>query len=392
MWWSRSLPYHLPKTKGPYVPGCVDISLDYAKSGLLFRLYYPTDAEDNDQINHANWQPCIPDGNYLKGLTKVIMLPEYIVKFFYWKGGPMYCPVLYGEKAKVDKKLKCIIFSHGLGSYRSMYSTIYAELASRGYIVASVEHRDESACHTFYYTSEENAKNDVKSSIYYRQIKFGKGHFEERLKQVEIRAEECSRILDFFINLNNGVVPHNIMDSVPSSAETKFKLSDLVGKINTDSITMSGHSFGGATALLALSKRPEFAQGVILDPWMFPIKDKDLDDKIKQPLIFINTQTFHIASNVAIMEKFMSKDRRREMYTILHTTHENQGDPIFWSGSWLNLFMKKINPTTGMRINNSLVLKFLQETTGHDTDIEDCIKLLEKESVNYTSGLTKPWA
>lgn len=49
------------------------------------------------------------------------------------------------------------------------------------------------------------------------------------------------------------------MDSVPSSAETKFKLSDLVGKINTDSITMSGHSFGGATALLALSKRPEFA-------------------------------------------------------------------------------------------------------------------------------------
>lgn len=53
----------------------------------------------------------------------------------------MYCPVLYGEKAKVDKKLKCIIFSHGLGSYRSMYSTIYAELASRGYIVASVEHR-----------------------------------------------------------------------------------------------------------------------------------------------------------------------------------------------------------------------------------------------------------
>lgn len=53
----------------------------------------------------------------------------------------MYIPVLYGEKVKTDRKLKCLIFSHGLGSYRSMYSTINAELASRGYIVAAVEHR-----------------------------------------------------------------------------------------------------------------------------------------------------------------------------------------------------------------------------------------------------------
>ncbi|KRT80644.1 hydrolase, partial [Oryctes borbonicus] len=239
------------------VPGCVDLSLDYAKSGVLFRLYYPTDAQDNDEVNHEKWEPCILDESYLKGLSKVVMLPEYIVRFFNWKGGPMYSPVLYGEKVKVDHKLKCIIFSHGLGSYRSMYSSIYAELASRGYIVASLEHRDESACYTFYYTSEENAKNNVKSNIYYRNIKFGKGHFEERHKQIHIRVDECSRVLDFFLNLNKGIIPHNIMNDVPSSMETPFKLEDLVGKLDTTCITMSGHSFGGATALLTLSKRPE---------------------------------------------------------------------------------------------------------------------------------------
>lgn len=75
-----------------------------------------------------------------------------------------------------------------------------------------------------------------------------------------------------------------------------------------------------------------------------------------------------------------------------HTTHENQGDPIFWVGSWLNMFMKKLDPLTALLINNSLILKFLQETTGHDTDIEDCLTLLQKESANFTSGLTKPWA
>ncbi|KAI4456551.1 platelet-activating factor acetylhydrolase [Holotrichia oblita] len=319
------------------------------------------------------------------------MLPEYVVRFIKWKGGPMYIPVLYGEKVKTDRKLKCLIFSHGLGSYRSMYSTINAELASRGYIVAAVEHRDQSACHTFYYSSEENAKNDEKTHIEYRTIKFGKGHFEERYKQVHMRAEECSKILDFLINLNKGIIPQNIMNNVPSSLENNFKLEDLVDRLDIDSITMSGHSFGGATALLTLSQRPELKQGVILDPWMFPIKNDNLNDKITQPLIFINTQTFHIATNVAIMQKFMSQDKNTEMYTILHTTHENQGDPIFWSGSWLNLFMKKIKAINGLRINNSLILKFLQEQTADDINIDDCIRLLEEESDNYTSGLTKPW-
>lgn len=73
-----------------------------------------------------------------------------------------------------------------------------------------------------------------------------------------MRAEECSRVLDFLINLNQGIIPQNIMNNVPSSLENNFKLEDLVGKLDTDTITMSGHSFGGATALLTLSKRPEF--------------------------------------------------------------------------------------------------------------------------------------
>lgn len=142
--------------------------------------------------------------------------------------------------------------------------------------------RDESACHTYYFTSKENARNSTRSNLIYRNIKFGKGHLEERVKQVlfsifdsagnlkiyyfqvHFRANECSRILDFFLNLNKGDIPHNVMDDVPNSLDIKFNLKDLVGNLDTDCITMSGHSFGGATALLTLSQRPELKQDISL--------------------------------------------------------------------------------------------------------------------------------
>ena len=35
---------------------------------------------------------------------------------------------------------------------------------------------------------------------------------------------------------------------------------------------MCGHSFGGATTLMALATEPKFKIGIVLDGWLFPIR------------------------------------------------------------------------------------------------------------------------
>ncbi|XP_044252623.1 platelet-activating factor acetylhydrolase-like [Tribolium madens] len=390
MWWLWKSTNNLPEATGPFTPGCMDVMLEYSQNGIFMRLYYPTNEAKKDPRNFHRFVPWIPSASYFLGLSKVLMIFPFIIRFVYWWCHTNIVPALYGSRPKTDQKLKCVVLSHGLGGYRSLYSNTCCELASRGFLVAALEHRDGSSCYTYYYKSKEDARNQVTTDIEYEPFILGKTHHKQRKRQVEYRAKECGQVLDFLIDLNNGKVPHNVVCDVPSRREIDFDLGDFVGKLDLETITMAGHSFGGATALLALHQRREFKQGVLLDPWMYPIKDDGLEAKITQPLVFINTQTFHIMSNVSSMAKFLTSDDRT-MFTILHTTHENQTDSALVVGYWLNWFMKKLEPVVALKINNSLILVFLDKLVKCLSDVTDCREFLKEQESNLEQGLTRPW-
>ncbi|KAL3272682.1 hypothetical protein HHI36_014146 [Cryptolaemus montrouzieri] len=385
-------PNHLPEPRGPYVPGATDIMLDYSIDGVFLRVYYPTNVGKDDEDNYRKWIPWISDPSYADGIASTLLLPPILINTYMWWTGNPHIPVVYGERIRKTHKMKCVILSHGLGGSRCLYSMICCELASQGYIVFALEHRDKSAIHTYYYQNKEHAKQDSRTCVRYKRVHLNKDHFTKRNKQVNLRSKECCKVLDLILGVNAGNVPHNVLDDVRycEKRESNFKLSDLIGCLDVDNVIMMGHSFGGASALLTLARRPELRLGVLLDPWMFSIKDDKLYEQIKQPLIFINTQTFHISSNTEAMSRYMTNNNR-EMYTILHTTHENQTDSVILAGSWLNWFMKKLDPQMALRINNSLIMKFTSTHIGYPEDVTEHEDLINEQSRNIEKGLTKPW-
>jgi platelet-activating factor acetylhydrolase len=43
---------------------------------------------------------------------------------------------------------------------------------------------------------------------------------------------------------------------------------------------------------LGLSEDKRFKLGLVLDAWLFPLRDEEITDAVTQPLLFINTGMF----------------------------------------------------------------------------------------------------
>jgi len=272
-----------------------------------------------------------------------------------------------------------IVFSHGLGTSRFFYSIVCMELASYGFVVAAVEHRDESAAASYYYKSEDMRTNAIPSWIKFKVIGLGRGHFQARRKQVTRRVQECRRVVDILEKLNSGKYVENVLGK-------DFDLAQFKERLNLTSLTMMGHSFGGATALLTLGQDSRFKFGVILDPWMFSLKEElNLPNTIKQPLLFVATETFHVATNFHAVKKYTDSTPdgcgERTAFTIRGTTHESQADSPHIVSYWLNWRMRKLPPVVASRINNHLILDFLQKHIGLDHELDNSLLTTHAHSV-----------
>ncbi|XP_053565581.1 platelet-activating factor acetylhydrolase isoform X2 [Bombina bombina] len=374
----------IPPGKGMYLVGCTDLMTDHTIQGSFFRLYYP--CSDSGEYEDATW---IPKRKYFLGLADTLRLNRTLIDFiFSYFFGSVKCPAKWNAPFKQGEKYPLIIFSHGLGAFRTLYSAICIELASQGFVVAAVEHRDQSASATYYFREKSPPHRCDDGSealeevwLYNRILKPGEQEFPIRREQVQQRTDECLKALDILFEINAGKQVNNVLSS-------NFDWSLLKDSIDVQRVAAAGHSFGAASAIKVLGRDSRFRCGIALDAWMFPLRD-EVFSAIHQPVLFVNSEAFQWVDNILLMKRMDSTSVERKMITIMGTVHQNFPDFTFLTGYLIGKLFKlkgAIDSYVGMDIINNVTLAFLQRHLGLQKDFNQWDGLIEGEGEHVIPG------
>ncbi|XP_063959851.1 platelet-activating factor acetylhydrolase-like [Lytechinus pictus] len=359
----------VPAGRGPYDVGCGDIMTDIVEPSILLRLFYPIDHLENGipMEQRPSW---LPSDHYAHGFadiggvkflgTRIKKLLENIKLPAHW----------HGKLSESKTKYPVIIFSHGLGGCRTLYTSICMDIASCGCIVAAVEHRENSACHSFFLTESSKDKtiptngNEQQSTPHYKAVDFIKAPYEVddlRLKQITQRRDECIASLSFLEVLDDGF-------NYQSDIDRDFDLLQFKGRLDLSSAAICGHSYGGATTIATLSHDKRFKCGVACDPWGYPLSLDTSFRCMDQPMLFINTEKFQFKDNIehllCFMPDPMATSGPRQMITIRGMDHQCQTDLGFVFPPFIAKILKmrdKLHPKVAIETNNDAMIAFLSK-------------------------------
>ncbi|AGS67267.1 alpha/beta hydrolase family protein [Streptomyces collinus] len=227
----------------PYVPG--------SKRELMVSLWYP--ATSTSGHYQAPWMPSISGAHFLasRGLSpQEVTLPK--------TAGHVLAPV----NTKIGK-LPVLLYSTGLHSDRAMGTALAQDLASRGYLVVTVDH-----------THDANEVQFPGNRLELNRMPAG-SHSSDTLK---VRAADIKFVINALGKISSGGNPDVGHATLPSG---------LSQSVDTSRIGMFGWSLGGAAVDTAMQLDHRIAAGANLDGQFFgTAPSKDLD----RPFMLFSSQ------------------------------------------------------------------------------------------------------
>lgn len=302
-----------------------------------------------------------------------------------------------------------MIFSHGLGGSRTMYSSLCGEFASYGFVVVAVEHRDGSGTRTFVNhhpegegsMGEREKNGHLEHTQTHRERGYGmidymyplnnamdtapnndKGVDRElRDAQLQLRSAEILEAYRVISQIANGNGHDIAQKNMRAKGYVGGSSRGLAGvdwdswhnRVHLDSVTMTGHSFGAATTINVLRNSTTFSwvtQGIIYDIWAagmhMPSPEEAAEKKLQVPLLAINSEAFtYWKSNLDLVKELVneatSNDALAWLMTVRGTVHVNQSDVSILYPTICELGLKMTaNPQRALDLNINASLEFLQ--------------------------------
>ncbi|CDH54646.1 platelet-activating factor acetylhydrolase-like [Lichtheimia corymbifera JMRC:FSU:9682] len=344
-----------PDLGGPYSVGCHDIEWhvgskkgpqSFPVSSLLIRLFYPANVTKHDR--RACW---VSNQEYARALCKdVAHMPGIVadwlsalakrIKIRASADAPLLKP------PKNTSGYPIIIFSHGLGGNRHLYSSFCSSMASYGFVVAAIEHRDGSGS-----LAKGHGEDD-----WIRYDGLPPEVWDYRHVQLQRRLAEVQLCVDAMERLNLGTMKQ-------SKATSGFR-----GSLDLDSMVMAGHSFGAATAILALNHpKTQFKCGILLDPWTQPLVMMDRLCTIYRPVLAILSEQFAFwPDNFDTVQELMQSSpccNRSICFSLTGTAHTHQSDVMLVLRHLIRFDFRspfQIDPALAIDLNSKAAVAFIR--------------------------------
>lgn len=314
----------LPPYTGPHEVGILDVEIEVQKrvihdailkdkrgeafklETLAITLYYPSSlpvAPPNSRTWARPWlpQPVSLIGEGYARLAGVSRLSSVFTFALWLLGsstvipGVVDAPILTGaEKILIDESdgpaglgkilsaaeqehqelkrevefgtLPCVVFTHGMAGMSQSYSHYLGSIASHGYVVAAVEHRDGSGPGTIIHYPDGKEKKVWHLKLQDLESNPPMTDLSLKAAQLAFREAEIVETIKLFAQLNAGDAP--IVNLKPDSP--RESLPGFKNRLNLSAITVAGHSYGATGAMQALkaagTKEMPINGGIALDP------------------------------------------------------------------------------------------------------------------------------
>lgn len=291
------------------------------------------------------------------------------------------------EKRTDTKNLPVILFSHGLFGHCDIHCVISRQLAKQGYIVIILEHEGGNASYCFTENGVQIPYNHPRaltveekedySTIHNLIREFRGPILSHRVGEVK-KAIQCLRDgLVYPLHGRTGKPLDSTNSNVDSINAAEAHCRHLLSCMDLERMHIAGHSFGGATAILAMQStqnlpgRP-FKSCLLFDPWVEALPQASLDQGMADaPTFTICSGAWGCAPRVKFFKQIKHLLCSQQISTkstvavMPGTLHSWVADIPFWMPWWLAKVAKRagdVDPEVAINNTVNAACDFLRGT------------------------------